>query len=184
MTINPKVIEILQQLDIDTTEGILYLTATYYKLPINEALEKVMEVSIRKVNLTKIVERDYEKNTVKWNVPLYLGEKLEEPKWFWVDEEYRKLFKDIRPDRAGTSVSCLRRMKDFFRENPEVRKEDIMEATKLYIQELDNPEYLQGADYFIKKGVGVNATSRLTSYLERIKVKQEVSKSRNLNLMQ
>lgn len=177
--INPKLKEVFQQHNIDYSEGMVYLLAVYYKVPFNDNLKKALEKTIVKVNVSHIMEREYSTGDIKWNMPLF---NTQEIKWFWVDEEYRKLFKNIRPDRAGTSVTCLRRMKELFRENPEIRKEDVMEATRLYISEV-NSDYLQGADYFIKKGVGASATSKLMEHLERIALKKEVDQIRNLNLM-
>ena len=95
-----------------------------------------METTIKKINISRIVDRDYERKEIIWNVPLF---GTQEVKWSWVDTEYRKLFRDIRPDRSGTSISCLKRMKEFFRDNPEVRKDNVIAATKLYISELNNP---------------------------------------------
>ena len=170
--INPQIKEICQQHNIDYVEAVLYLTAVFYNLPLSTALEKALQTTIKQVNVVHIVERDYLNKSIKWNVSLF-GEDISN-QWKWVDTEYRILFRNLRPDRAGSSVSCLKRMKDFFKENPEVRKDDVIAAAKLYISELTNPDYLQGADYFIKKGVGSNVTSRLSEYLERIKLRKEV----------
>jgi hypothetical protein len=169
--INPKLKEIFQQFNIDYTEGVLYLTAVFYQLPINENLVKALDTTIKQVNISKVIDRDYKNHTIIWNEPLF---NTQETQWGWV-EEYRKLFRSVRPDRAGTSISCTKRMKEYFKDNPSVRKDDVMEATRLYLKELTNPDYLQGADYFIKKGVGAAVTSKLTEYVERILLRKEVA---------
>jgi hypothetical protein len=53
----------------------------------------------------------------------------------------------------------------FFIENPSVRSDEIMAATKAYINTINDPKYLQRADYFIKKN-GPDTQSRLLEFLE------------------
>lgn len=180
MTINPQLKDIFKQFNIDYTEGLLYLTAIYYNLPLTPTLTEALDTTIKQVNLSHIVERDYTKKEIKWNISLFSGQ---ETQWEWVDKEYRKLFKDLRPDKGGSSISCLKRMKDYFRDNPEVRKDEVIAAVKLYLSELSDPAYLQQADYFIKKGTGADMTSRLQQYLERVRLKNEVEMRKNDKLM-
>jgi len=53
----------------------------------------------------------------------------------------------------------------FFIENPSVRSDEIMNATKAYIETINDSKYLQRADYFIKKN-GPDTQSRLKEFLE------------------
>ncbi len=171
--INPQIKEVCKQHGIDYLEAIFYLIAVYEDLIIPAPLSKILEKTIKQVNVVHIVDRDFMEQNIKWNVPLFVGI-VPQTEWDWVDTEYRKLFKDIRPDRGGTIVSCVSRMKDLFATKPSIRKEDVLLATKLYLKELTDPQYLQGADYFIRKGMGVNITSKLSEYLERVKRIQNV----------
>lgn len=180
MTINSKLKEVFAQHNIEYSEGILYLFAAYYNIPLNDKMLEALRKAIGQINATHIIDRDYAQGTLIWNIPLFAEH--QDLKWDWVDLEYRAMFRKIRPDRAGTLASCTKRMKEFFKDNPAVRKDDVMEAVKLYMSEV-NSDYLQGADYFIKKGVGASATSKLTEYLERIALRKEVEKERNLRLM-
>ena len=61
-------------------------------------------------------------------------------------------------------------MKAFFIDNPEIRKEDVIGATKMYIQNLDNPKYLITSHYFITKGLGKDRVSQLEEWVEKYKL--------------
>lgn len=172
---NPQVHEKLRENNIesafDTNEALLYLLSLYYDLP---AICFNQEI-IRKTNLSKIVERDYNKQdtTPKWNINLFQEEEKIEEAWDWVDKEYRNLFGKIRLDAKGDKNGCTDKMKKFFSANPEVRKEDIILATKLYLDPFmantQNIKYMQRADYFISKKIEGTKTSRLEQYLEQLK---------------
>lgn len=165
MKINPQIREIFLQNNVDYDEGILYLLSIYFNL--NISLEK-FEQTIKQVNFTKIVDRDYSEITYKvvWHVPLFESSATD-TLWDWVIE-YRNMFKNIRPDRAGTINNCLSRMKNFFATHPSVRKEDVLEATKAYISTVKDPAFLISAHYFIKKDRGNNEASKLEEFLEII----------------
>lgn len=89
----------------------------------------------------------------------------------WI-EDWRNLFPSIkvggRPAK-GSKAGVTTKMLKFIKNNPEVTKEEIFEATKSYIFEkkLKNYEYMQCADYFIEK----NGNSTLESFIEHYKEK-------------
>lgn len=176
MMINPQIRQIFKQYNIPEVDGMLYLFAVYYEMEVTGATFEALEPIIKQVNVSKIVERDYTTTTVKWNIPLFMGQETE---WQWITD-YMRLFTAVRRDRGGSLTSCVKRMKTFFAKHPEVRKDDVMAAARAYIASVDDPQYLQGADYFIQKGTGVETTSRLEQYLEIIKVKKEAN---NIKLM-
>ena len=64
-------------------------------------------------------------------------------------------------------------MKKFFAENPEVRKEDVVNATQMYFSSLTDRQYLTSSHYFIYKGVGRDKLSALAVWVERYQ--QEMS---------
>jgi len=161
MEINKKLKTIFADYNIDYDEGILYLLSIYFHLRIDE---KKFEETIKKVNFAKIVERDYETGTAIWNMPLFEGQIIKD-EWSWV-ETWREQFKKLRLDRGGTSSICLTRMKQFFAKNPHIRKEDVIEATKMYLETVKDPTYLISAHYFIKKDKGTNEQSKLEEFIE------------------
>ena len=87
----------------------------------------------------------------------------------WIEEYRNKFPKGIltgnRPVR-GDKQGCLKKMNAFLKANPETTKEQIFEATDLYIQKSKANGYdrMTCADYFIEK----NGASMLSSYLENL----------------
>lgn len=174
MSINPEIQKILRQYNIPVAPGLLYLLTLYHEL--EDGL--FSEVIKKQINLSKIVERDYsEQGKLIWNIPLYSSEIISD-QWDWI-QGWRNLFGKLRNDAIGDRKGCLLKMKKFFAEHPEVRMDDVLKATMMYL----NPYYqsrtgfdvkfLQRADYFISKSVradgGVQFTSRLEMYLEIMK---------------
>jgi hypothetical protein len=87
----------------------------------------------------------------------------------WI-EEWRDLFpkgiKTAGQPVRGSKQGCNRKMKAFINNNKEVTKEQIFEATKLYIKEkaMNRYAYMTVAHYFIDKG----GVSMLESYIEQL----------------
>lgn len=178
MVINPKISELFKEFNIDHVQGMLCLLSIYHDLPLTNGLEKVFEETLHQLTATKIVDRDYKTGTITWAVPLYEGE---ENDWGWVLAEYRPLFSSINKVRAGSPSSCIKRMKELFKRKPEVRKDMVIDATKLYLASVTDPQYLISADYFIQKDKGANAISRLEQFIEI--VKEEESKKSGYRMM-
>lgn len=81
-------------------------------------------------------------------------------------DEYRNLWKGLKVGSLGSSKSCSDKMKRWMSENPKYSKENILQAAKIYINSLDNYQYLQQADYFIFKKDGKEETSRLSAFID------------------
>lgn len=89
----------------------------------------------------------------------------------WIDD-YINLFPEhIRGQRnlRGDRESCISRMTWFLKKH-KYGREDILAATEEYINSQaaseDGHKYTVTSDYFIKKGVGVDMTSRLAQACE------------------
>ena len=69
----------------------------------------------------------------------------------WI-EQYRELFKGLRPKAMGDRIQCLLKMRWFVTEY-KYDKDHILNATKKYIKDKqkDGYKYLRQADYFIRK---------------------------------
>lgn len=97
----------------------------------------------------------------------------------WIDE-WRVLFpkgvKTAGYSIRGTRGGCIKKMKKFIKNNKEVTKEQIFEATKLYIEEKRRVRYayMRIADYFIEKDGG----SLLESFIEQLGDNETVSDQR------
>lgn len=173
-SINSEIKRLLKQHNINETEGLLVLCSIYFELGIEGQLNAVLHETMTQINMVKIVERNYDDGSVVWNVPLFEGDNRDSA-WKWVVDEYRPLFMAVSKERAGSPSGCVKRMKKFFADHPEVRKEDVIEAVKIYIRNTQNPKYLQSADYFIVKDKGAATTSRLEQYIEIVKEAQKKS---------
>ena len=85
-------------------------------------------------------------------------------------EEYRKLWKGLKPGSMGSENACKEKMLRWMGENPNYTKEDILKAAKIYINSLNNYQYLQAAHYFIYKKDGKEEDSRLSAFIEEKEV--------------
>lgn len=81
-------------------------------------------------------------------------------------EEYRNLWKGLKVGSMGSSIACKEKMERWMKENPNYSKEDIIKAAKIYINSLNNYQYLQAAHYFIYKKDGKEEDSRLSAFIE------------------
>ena len=161
--INPEVVEILKEFRINKDAGILCLLGIHYGLDVDTV---VPEEVVKAVNLTKIVEKDYtvaRHNLLKWNVPLFQGQMNE---WSWV-RDWNDRWK-VAPDRKASNPDVLKRMQDFFKKYPHIRKEDVINATDLYFRGVSSPQYLKNSAAFIFDGAGAAKKSILLGFCERV----------------
>ena len=99
-------------------------------------------------------------------------EEKQKDKFNWV-ENFRNLFKEVNPDRWGTLSTCKERMKKFFSENPEVRVDEVINATIMYLKNTDR-RYIMKSHKFIYDGAGTSRNSTLEEWIEKFR---EVSKN-------
>lgn len=162
MQLNSEIKQILQQHNIDVPAGILALLGIYFNIDITRVYS---EDTIKAINLTKIVEKDYKTETLIWNVSLFEGQ---ETAFDWV-LEWNNRFGRINPDRKGASKDVIKRMKDYFAKYPEYRKEDVLKATEAYFKSLSSPQYIMNSAKFIFDGMGAMKKSTLLGWCEKTK---------------
>lgn len=80
--------------------------------------------------------------------------------------EYRALFKGLKPGSMGDSQACKNKMIAWMTNNPQYTPEDILKATKAYLKSVNNVKYLKEADNFIYKLEGGFNKSVLLSFVE------------------
>ena len=85
-------------------------------------------------------------------------------------EEYRNLWKGLKVGSMGSPMACKEKMLRWMGENPNYTKEDILKAARIYINSLNNYQYLQAAHYFIYKKDGKEEDSRLSAFIEEKEV--------------
>lgn len=88
-------------------------------------------------------------------------------KFKWVSK-FRDLFKQVNPDRWGTLSTCKERMKKFFSENPEIRVDEVMDATIMYLKNTDR-RYIMKSHKFIYDGAGTSRNSTLEEWIEKFR---------------
>ena len=167
VSINSEILSTLRSYKINSEQAQMYLLGIYFNLD----TESIPEITKKKVNALGIVEREYRDNSstphrLKWRVPLFNEEKNEAFDWI---ESYRELFAVRNPERKGTKAAVMARMKKFFAEHPEVRKQDVRQATEAYLRTVTDPQYLKSAHKFISEGTGFNKVSMLEQFLETVK---------------
>jgi hypothetical protein len=165
MKINPQIKTVLSTYGISEPDGLAYLLAIFYDC----RPSYTPTLLVQRMNITNILGISPDKE-IMWNIPLFEG--AAEEKWDWV-KEWNDQFKHINPKRKGPHTSCITRMKAFFADNPDVRKVEVIEATKMYFRSLSNAEYLTSSHYFISKGIGRDRVSALENWVEKYKETME-----------
>lgn len=146
LKINEEVKKELQSKGIPLKDGLPVLLSIYFNLE-PEYIPKELKV---KVLSTNIVSIDYESDTIVWNTSLFDGQ---ENNFEWI-EEYMEMFKSVNKDRRGLKSSVLKRMKKFFMTYPDIRKDEVMEATSSYLKTIENPTYCITSHKFISNEHG------------------------------
>lgn len=161
MKINSEITDILKEYKINEDDGLSALLAYQFNLNVSY----IPEILHKKLLLTNIIEiRD---GKFIFNTPLFENtvSKLD-----WV-KQYRELFRKVNKTRGGTLKACEDRFRKFFFENPGVTVEEVRLATKMYINSVNDPEYITSAHYFISKGKGVDKVNSLEAWIELVREK-------------
>lgn len=172
MKINSKIVEILTEYNIRQEDGICYLISLFHGYEPTYIPEHLKV----KVNMTKIVENEL--GSLKWNVGLYEGV---ETAFDWVTTKYIKLF-----DVAGKAThgrESLTRMKKLFASNPDIRIEEVLGATEMYIRNTQTT-YVRQPHYFIEKGKGVEKTQDILNWIDKYRISNQQRGSSNYNTLE
>lgn len=161
MNINPEVVEILKEFNINRDAGLLCLLGIYHELDVDTI---VPEDIIKAINVTKIVDRDYDSKTIVWNIALFEGQEVA---FGWV-KDWMEAFKRMNPDRVGSYRDAVPRMKAFFAKYPEYRKDDVYKARDAYIATVKESKFLMKSHKFIFDGQGAMKKSTLLEFCEKV----------------
>jgi len=162
MEINKVILEAFKEANIRQDDGICYLLSLYYGF--NPTY--IPDDFKMRMNTLRIYE--YNKDVLRWNVPLFDGQELA---FGWVEKDYVSMFKDANSSKGGKVRESIVRMKKLFAHHPDIRKEEVLNATRMYIMNTD-PNYLRFPHYFIEKGVGVDKTYDLLDWIEKYRLSQ------------
>lgn len=172
--INEEIKEALREFNINNDDAICYLLALYF------GYQPVFlpDILKQKLNLTGIYERT---NTgLKWHISLFSGG---ETAFDWV-RDYVRVFTEANPKKVAKVTDSTRRMKALFSKYPDIRKEEVMGAAKLYVRNTD-VNYLRDPHYFIEKGRGAEKTNDILDWIEKYReLQNRGSNSSVTNVMQ
>jgi hypothetical protein len=168
MKINEQILEIFSEFKIYPADGICYLIALFHGYEPTYIPE---DLKI-KINATGIIG---EKNkNLHWNIPLY---EEQVTAFDWVRTEYVPLFKEANSDRGGNVRESIARMKKLFAANPDIRKDDVIGATKMYLLNTES-KYIRNPHYFIQKGKGAEKTYDILDWIDKYKLTKEQQQGR------
>jgi len=169
--INQELISILNEYNIRVDEAIPYLLSLYYGYNPSYIPDDLK----RKIHITKIVSIDIKTNTLVWNIPIFNNQETE---FSWVKTEYIELFRPL--GKATNYRESLTRIKALFTKHPHIRKEDVINATRLYISNTDN-KYVRLPHYFIEKGIGLSKTNDILNWIDKLNSYTQDTSSTNFN---
>jgi len=150
----------------------IYFDYDLNKVYINDLIEKEYLVSDK----TGVYLRDKGEKVVKLFVTIKIDKQKDE-KMEDYTKEYRLLFKDIRVGSMGNLQSVKKKLERFLETNTDVDFDEIIKATKLYIESFNNNfKYIKRADYFIyKQNFRGEETSELEIWIEQARKEPENS---------
>lgn len=125
----------------------------------------IEEVDIQRLSRQGIVVR--EKRGIV--ITLNFGDSDISDEWI---EEYRNQWKGLFTGSMGSKESIRSKVERWLNNNPKYSLDDILKAAKYWIEskrrEVDNPQLIGQADYFIYKKQGKDEISRLSSVIDEI----------------
>lgn len=170
MKINKLILETFDKYHIYKPDGICYLLSLHYEYEPSYIPEDFKQ----KVHTTGIVQN--ENGSITWKVPLFEGQEVA---FKWVETEYVVLFKKANPKKGGKVRESIKRMKKLFADNPDIRKDDVLGATQLYLNNTDS-EYIRFPHYFIEKGTGVDKTNDILDWIDKHRIREQYNQSTDL----
>ncbi len=161
-TLNPTLVSFFEKHEFYKGPLIAHLCAVYLDFEY-KPMERKMIVEKNVLDQIYTVKN----NKVTWKIPLFVENEADTGNTFdWVETEYIPMFKHVNNKKGGKVREATMRMKAMFKKNPYMRKNDVLNATKLYQMET-NPNFIQDPHYFINKGVGSQITSNLLDYIDK-----------------
>lgn len=175
--INQEIINKLIEYEIPIDKAMGFLIPLYYGYTPDFVPEEIQ----MQVMAANIISYTIEENELQWDIPLFVLSNSQDP-FDWVKNEYCVLFREINPTCPLMGEESKRRIIKLFKDRPDIRKQDVLGATKLYLLET-NSKYIGEPHYFIEKGVGTAKTQKILSWIEKYLENEEETdnhSSRNL----
>ena len=168
--INKEILDKLNEYQIPIEEAMGFLIPLFYGYEPNFIPDDIK----MQVLATNIISYEIGTDILQWQFPLFINENLSDP-FDWVKTEYCKLFREINPSCPLMAEEAKKRMIKLFKEQPHIRKQDVIETTKMYLMNT-NSQFIGEPHYFIEKGTGAGKTQKILSWYEKY---QEANKDNN-----
>ena len=165
MKINKQILDTLKQCGLPEGDVIPILIAYYLGHDLPSYLPENVAIAINK---TGIVEQNGDTKELIWKVPLIEGH---DPRWEWVHKENQILIEPYKYHNKWKG-ECIKRMKRLFAANPDLRKKNVLLATKSYIETSlrtgTQAIHIKRPHNFLWKGQGVNLENEVLGYLVEV----------------
>lgn len=176
MKINKLIIDTLKEANLEEKDYIPILIAYYFGYELPTYLPLCVSIALNK---TGILTQD-ETGELVWKVPLFEGQ---ETQWDWVHKEYQILF-EYYDMHNKWKKECVTKMKKLFREYPEIRKSDVISATKNYLTQCistgTQAKFVKRPQNFLWFGQGVSLEQMILSYIPEKEDQVENTHSSNV----
>mgnify|MGYP003403515795 CR=1 FL=1 len=173
--LNEEVLKIIRSTDLEEEDVVSFLVSLYY----GNVASYFPSDFIARVGTLGLYNRD-EVGLLQWKYELFQGGVSKT--FEWVVSEYIPLFIQANPLKRGAPKDVVSRMKKLFAENPEIRKDEIIGGTVLYLRNTDST-YIRLPHYFISKGAGSDKTNDILVWVDKYReglVPSEASGSRRV----
>jgi hypothetical protein len=172
MKINEKIYENLKGTGIKIGDALLFMMSNHFNIDSTLITSNIKTVC----GLAGLTIMNKDSKGYRNLIPLFSDETLKDSAWDWVDTEYISLFKSLNITAPKKDV--IIRMKNLFSENPDIRKDDVIKAAKMYIENTD-VKYIQQPHYFILKGIGVAKTQNILIWVDKVKKQERITDKRD-----
>ncbi|MDB4285869.1 hypothetical protein N9933_01045 [bacterium] len=158
MIVNEELKSVLKGADVSFDNALLYLLSLYHELN-PTCIPNEVKIKVHALNIVAMSTHG-----LVWYVPLFETQSTD---YGWVENEYLALFEPYGTHKQH-KVECLKRMKKFFYEYfGTYNKEQVLGATKLYVQNgVRTGGYIRLPHYFITKGRGDNRIQDIITWID------------------
>lgn len=170
---NPEILSLLSLYEIPRNSGLTCLLAYYYDTQTDYIPAEIHTQLLA----AGIISFDMEDNLI-WNISLFEGEVAS--KFDWVEKEYCPMFLQHDSKMLPFEKESKIRMIKFFKENPDIRKDDVINAVELYFKEKPYP-MVDSPHYFIEKGRGVDKVCKLYNWVMRLRELESGSETKDIS---
>ena len=157
----------MEQHRIRKQDALLYLLGLYYSIPTPDYVPSTLRAKVHAAGIVELW-----KGELIWHINLF-SSKIGTEEFQKLLIDYRDCFKPYKRDQQYKR-EIEDRMRIFLSEFPDVTPDDIVRATRMYIEECiflrKEERYVKLPHYFIEKDKGRDKTRPLLTWIEKLRV--------------